>query len=389
MQPSGPRKYAWQKDDLGDDAPLTPDLLAAHLAGARTLGSELRWIVGTGTDRRIVTYSLGFDADNAEDLAGLIASAAHLHASGARPVLERSPSVAHAGGGRLWLWFAAAVDPGAAWATAVRHAPALAAVRECWPSWQVGPDDRGQAVRLPAGVYQRDGVRAPIPHAPWEPTGLIWRTGRAAAALLLTEVTPAAWITEPVPHPAPASDRPAMTAPTLDQAPADLAARPWPAAKDDPRWRATAAGRERGWPFWVTDREAITWYNARHDVRELLPKERNGYARATWRDERTPSIGYLPNNAWIDYGRGGRVGGSHDGGDAFEALCRVSGKTRRETLRDLVLPELLAEAGTLLAAAARAGAGPPGWVAAITSPRGWADYDALHKPNTARRAPGA
>ncbi len=74
--------------------------------------------------------------------------------------------------------------------------------------------------------------------------------------------------------------------------------------------------------------------------------------------------------------------GKKDGGDAFEALCRVSGKSRREALRDLVLPELLQEAGALLAAAARAGVGPPGWVAAITGPRGWARYDQIRRDAT-------
>ncbi|MDP9372718.1 MAG: hypothetical protein M3Q65_09760, partial [Chloroflexota bacterium] len=123
-------------------------------------------------------------------------------------------------------------------------------------------------------------------------------------------------------------------------------------------------------------RQAIAWYNARHDVRELLPKERNGYARAHWRDEGTPSVRHLDGNAWVDYGNSPYArSGKKDGGDAFEALCRVSGKARREALRDLVLPELLREAGVLLAAAARAGVGPPGWVAAITSPRGWRWYD--------------
>ena len=388
MQPSGPRKYTWEKDHLGNDAPLTPDLLAAHLAGARTLGSELRWIVGEGTERRVVTYGLGFDADNAEDLAGLIAGAARLHASGARPVLERSPAVAHAGGGRLWLWFAAAIDPGAAWATAVKHAPWLAGVRECWPSWQVGPDDRGQAVRLPAGVYQRDGVRAPIPHAPWEPPGLIWRTGRAAAALLLTEVTATAWVTEPAPPPPP--ERHPTLPPSLDLTPVTPTAAPAePAAWRDPRWLARYGHHRDRLPIAVTEKEAIAWYNARHDVRELLPKERNGYARATWRGERTPSIGYLPNNAWIDYGRGGQAGGGRDGGDAFDALCRLERLDRGEALERIVLPALLAEARAILDGAAHAGTGVPSWVAAITAPAGWERYRRLSTTDETNQDPEA
>ena len=95
-------------------------------------------------------------------------------------------------------------------------------------------------------------------------------------------------------------------------------------------------------------------------MRELLPKCRNGYARATWRGECTPSVGYLPNNAWIDYGRGGQAGGGRDGGDAFDALCRLSGLARGAALEHIVLPALLAEARALLDRAARAGAGVPG-----------------------------
>ncbi len=59
MQPSEPRKYAWQKDAAGRDLHLTRDLLADHLAGARTVRSELRWIVGARAARRAVTYLLG------------------------------------------------------------------------------------------------------------------------------------------------------------------------------------------------------------------------------------------------------------------------------------------------------------------------------------------
>ena len=42
LNPAGPRKYDWQKDAQGRDLPVTDDLLRAHLAGARTIGTELR-----------------------------------------------------------------------------------------------------------------------------------------------------------------------------------------------------------------------------------------------------------------------------------------------------------------------------------------------------------
>jgi hypothetical protein len=135
-------------------------------------------------------------------------------------------------------------------------------------------------------------------------------------------------------------------------------------------------------PFAITDKEAIAWCNARHDVRTLLPKEANGYARAVWRAERTPSIGYLPNNQWVDFGAGGRrPDGRRDGGDAFAALCRLRGLDRPAALREIVVA-MRAEAAAELDAAARAGRGVPAWVAAITAPAGWRRYDRLREAST-------
>lgn len=382
LNPTGPHKYDWQKDQLGRDLPLTRALLRAHLAGTRTVGSELRWLVGP--DRRLRTYALSWDADSGAGFAILRDSARPLWASGARPVLEKSPSPTHPGGGRLWLFFAEAVEPGAAWATALTHAPALAGVREYWPNWRLGPDDRGQAVRLPAGVYHRDGVRAPIPHAPWRPEGLVWHTGRHAAALLITELTPAHWVTEPAPPPPPDGDRPPPPPSTLEQTPTKLdAPATEPAALGEPDWLARYGQCRHTLPFAILPREAIAWYNARHDIRQLLPKEANGYARASWRGERTPSVGYLANNAWIDYGDSPHAReGKKDGGDAFEALCRLSNRTRGAALELLVLPEMLGEARAILETAAHSGADVPGWVAAITTPAGHAHYRRLRDEAT-------
>jgi hypothetical protein len=374
MQPTGPHKYRWVQDASGRDRAPTPDELRAHLAGTRTLGSQL---LHQGPDGRLHTYALGYDADDARGFARLQAAARRLWRAGARPVLERSPSPGHPGGGRLWVFFADPVDPGAAWATARAHAPTLRHCRECWPGPHPRADRRGQAVRLPAGTYRRDGVTAPIPHAPWRPDGLHWRTGRAAAALLLTELTPAGWVTADPPPPPEAPPR--RVAETRSGTPVGAEDdHPAPAAWRDPAWLRRYGPHRDRLPFAVTAAEAIRWCNARHDVREILPKAANGYARATWRAERTPSIGYLPGNVWIDYGAGGlRPDGRRDGGDAFEALCRVRGVDRGTLLQTEIIPSLLGEARATLEACARAGEPVPGWLAAITTPHGWARYRQL------------
>ncbi len=370
MPPAGPYKYVWR------EGPATLALVARHLRGEVTIGTELRRADGT-------TLAACWDADNPADFAGLLVAARQLQAAGARPLLERSPTAGkHAGGGRLWLFFPTPVEAGRAWATAVAQAPALAAVPEFWPTLHLRPEDRGQAVRLPGGFYQREPgagwcALAEFADAP------IWVVGREAAALTLTATTPAGWVTAPAPPPPARDELPAGAPPALDCGliPPD-GAHPPPVAWSDPVWLPKYGAAKEVLPFAITDKEAIAWCNARHDVRTLLPKEANGYARAVWRAERTPSIGYLPNNQWVDFGAGGRrPDGRRDGGDAFEALCRLRGLDRPAALREIVAA-MCAEAAAELDAAARAGRGVLGWVAAITAPAGWRRYDRLREAST-------
>ncbi len=387
MPKDGPKKYDWRP------APLTRELLRRHLDWEITLGSEQRWASGR-------TFALCWDADTPDDFARHQASAQRLLASGARPVLERSPSRQHPGGGRLWLFFQTAVAPGRAWATAVRHAPDLAhrtihqgksgAITEpweCWPTLHAAPDEVTRQVRLPGGYFQRADDAGPCPLALVTPDGpLHWAVGREAVALTYRARTPANWVTEPAP-PAPAKDHRLPPSPprVLDTHPAMLTTdQPLPAAATDAQWQTRTRGRHHTWHFWVTDKEAIAWFNARHDVRELLPTEANGYARATWRGERTPSVAYVAPNGWIDYGHSTRADGRRDGGDAFDALCRREGLERSQALQNIVLPALLKEASALLEAAARSGVGPPGWVAAMTAPAGWAHYRRLARSTSPR-----
>lgn len=234
---------------------------------------------------------------------------------------------------------------------------------------------------MPAGYYRR------APGAGWCALAEIadhdpaWLTGRAAASLTLTAVTPAGWATEPAPSPPVRHELPASPAPVvldIRQVPPTGDRSP-PAAWSDPLWLAKYGRMKGRLLFAITEREAIAWCNARRDVRELLPQEANGYARAVWRGERTPSVGYLPNNCWIDYGAGGRrADGRRDGGDAFDLFCRLRGLDRPAGLREIAAA-LRAEAEAELQAAARADRGVPRWVAAITAPAGWAHYDQLRR----------
>lgn len=184
MPRSGPKKYDWRP------GPVTAEMLHRHLRGEVTLGAELRRRSG-------IAFAVCWDADNAADFAVLLDAARQLRKSGPRPVLERSPTAGkHRGGGRLWLFFARPIDPGRAWATAVKRASALARCNEFWPTLGLGPEDRGQAVRLPAGLYQPEGAWCELAEFADAPT---WLTGPAAAALILAALTPTDWVTEPTP----------------------------------------------------------------------------------------------------------------------------------------------------------------------------------------------
>jgi hypothetical protein len=174
--------------------PVTPELVQRHLQGDVMLGSTLRHAGGK-------TRMLRWEADTPADARWLRAAAATLAASGARPLLEDSPSTHHPGGLHLMLIFDGLVHAGSARATAEHHAPALRDVKEKWPN--------GAArVRLPAGRYRHGSVDAWC--ALW-PVGGLKSSESAALELLQSHQTPATWVSvAPEPPPAP---RPRSTAP--------------------------------------------------------------------------------------------------------------------------------------------------------------------------------
>ena len=72
------------------------------------------------------------------------------------------------------------------------------------------------------------------------------------------------------------------------------APRSLPAAFTDAKWLAKhSAERDTRYFAWTTA-ELIAYVNQRLDIGQVLPLEQNGYARASWRDERTPGVKVYP-----------------------------------------------------------------------------------------------
>jgi hypothetical protein len=333
--------------------------LGGICGGAVTLGAELRQADGT-------TFALCWDTDTADGWQELQRAAQQLEVANAHPLLERSPA---ARGGHLWLFFREAVDSARARTTAHLHAPALATISEAWPD----PSGRRIAVRLPAGFYRRPGVAAWCELA--DADGAAWCTGVDAMALILGARMPATWVM-PLEARVPAS--PALPPPLLVINSVSAVAdgmRSLPAAVHDPRWLGQYGRVRDRLYFWITDGEVAAWFNARYVVRDLLTPERTGYGLAVWRGERTASVRYTADNGWVDFGAGGlRADGRRDGGDVLELYCRLQDRSRADVLRETAR-EMVGVARRELEEAARAGRGPAAWVAAMTSPAGWAYYD--------------
>ncbi|HLJ68479.1 MAG TPA: hypothetical protein VKX16_14085, partial [Chloroflexota bacterium] len=181
LKPEGEAKY------LTVPAPITTDLLKRHIAGEVMLGSTFKSADGKAR-------SIRWEEDTPDGFARLCKAALKLEESGARPILERSPSKHHPGGGHLYLIFDARIDPAAGFATAMHWAPELSRVPEHWPNGS-------GRVRLPAGRYRRSDAHGYVDGwcEVWRPGGL-HLTQDAAFNLLCERQTPAEWITvSPVP----------------------------------------------------------------------------------------------------------------------------------------------------------------------------------------------
>lgn len=139
--------------------------------------------------------------------------------------------------------------------------------------------------------------------------------------------------------------------------------------------------------FRFSDAQLIEWYNSHHHVRDILPPEANGYGLATWRSERTASVGYLDEeNVFVDFGAGARkANGKQDGGDALELQVRVGGLSKSDVLSQ-VARELNREGRAALEDAAREGKEPPEWAQELLTENGWAYYDYFKRTKVKRAA---
>lgn len=349
----------------------------AHLQGAQTIGARLLYPDGT-------TRALCWDVDEAAPgWQQLCEAARRLAAHGYRALLEPSPA---GRGGHLWVIFTALVAAEQARRHVCSLAPELADIVEYWPG-------RGnQKVRLPGGRYVRPGLAAWCRLQDHEQRDLC-QNGVEAARVLLAWQTPAARVLALSPDEAgsarpvvPGSDRRERRMPR----PAAL-----PSAGVDPHWHARyGSGTPTARALWFAFSPAYVaaWYNARHDVQELLPPDQHGYGRASWRGERTGSVFYTGDGrGWVDFGASARrPDGRQDGGDALELAARLHQVPKTEILREAAR-ELTREARAALEQAAHQGDRPPAWVQEILTPAGWAYYERLAggRTSAARDRPGA
>ncbi len=152
----------------------------------------------------------------------------------------------------------------------------------------------------------------------------------------------------------------------------------------DAAWQAKYG--EEGTHFWFafTSAYVATWWNARHDLDELLPSEANGYGLATWRGECEGSVAKRAGR-WADFGQSARrQDGNPDTGDALELQVRLTQTPKPEILREAA-KALVAEARATLEGAARGGQPLPEWLEAILTDAGRAHYARLCSGRSASR----
>ena len=240
----------------------------------------------------------------------LITSARRLAQAGYQPLLEASPA---GRGGHLWVIYTHQVDGYATLAHVRAKAPDLATVAEWWPRPGLRPS--GNKVRLPAGRYLAPDLRRWCKLYDIHGAELS-QDGCSAVLVLLSMQTPAELVPALNAHEWAALQQelsPQLLVPG-DSAPMAQPHQPEKLhipgrAGLDAHWQATYGKSPASQHLWfaITPEHLIDRFNARHQVRDLLPLEPNGYGLARWRDERTTSVRlFVRENAWIDYGAGAR-----------------------------------------------------------------------------------
>jgi TOTE conflict system, Archaeo-Eukaryotic Primase domain len=389
MSARGPKKYYEVK------RALTQQDARAHLGGWKTKGAYVRRPNG-------MTRALCYDADTPQDWQHLQDAARRLAEAGYLPLVEASPV---GRGGHLWIVYTRLVSGSAAHQHLVHVAPMLQQINECWPS------PGKSKVRLPGGKYLKPGFAA------WcqllDAHGArIAEDGQGAARALLAYQTPAdlvpaspdadpagpafevaAWHNESAQHTSstPPVGEQAASKPdpgrTAQEYPSKAAPLPSSAERNaQPLRTMPGAGPDQHWQekynrslwFQFTPAQLATWYNARHQIEDLLPLEENGMALASWRDEQTASVG-LREDGWVDFGASARrADGKQDGGDALELIVRVTEQAKPEAMREIAR-QLVSEARATMEHAASNGEQPPLWVQQFMSPAGWQHYHALRE----------
>ena len=367
MSPRGPKKY------YDVHRGITVQDTHAHLGGWKTKGASLRYPDG-------MTRALCYDADTPQDWQTLQTAARFLTYGDFCPLLEPSPvpDDEHTGGGHLWIIFTDLVKASWAHQHALQYAPMLHEIKESWPS------PRSHQIRLPGGKYVKPGI------ARWcslsDAHGRLLATdGPSAARVLLDAQTPAEMIPA-YPEPEDVGHYPGLE-PSLnaDQQAHSCREKHGTACQEMKR-DEMQAGVDQHWQhtyshhlwFHFTPAQLAAWYNERQKVEDLLPLEQNGMGLASWRGERTASVG-LREDGWVDFGASARrADGKQDGGDALELTVRVMEEAKPEVMRQIAR-QLVSEARAAMEQAASNGEQPPAWIQTFMSPAGWEHYHALRE----------
>jgi hypothetical protein len=334
---------------------VTAQDIKEHLTGRKTIGAKLSHPDGT-------TRVLCFDADTPEAWQTLQEAALTLSAAGYTPLLEPSPADR---GGHLWIIFSERVSAKGAYAHVCDLAPLLREINEYWPG------KGNQKVRLPAGKYVSATITA------WCHLEDAWGA-EITTHNLPDYLTPAELV--PVFFPFEENEETACQAGQVSQ---EVKAEP---AGVDSYWQQKY-GQSNLWFAW-TPAQLAEWYNSKTTVTELLPPERNGNGLAQWRGERTASVVYRGDTAWVDFGATARrEDGKPDGGDCLELATRIQERPKAETMREAAR-QLFQEARQALETAAMIGGGIPTWLLPYLTKAGWRHYEKLRERAAGRGLAG-
>jgi hypothetical protein len=359
MSPRGPKKY------YDVHRAITVQDTRAHLIGWKTKGASLRHPGG-------MTRALCYDADTEQDWQTLQTAARFLTSGDFCPLLEPSPvqDDDHTGGGHLWIIFTDLVKATWAHQRALQYAPMLREINESWPS------PSNHKIRLPGGKYVKPGFAqwCSLSDAHGKPLAT---DGQSSVRVMLDSQTPAEIIPE-YPEPEEVGQRPGSDSDhqahiCKAQNRTEMCDEMQPGV--DQRWQHKYS--HHLW-FHFTPAQLAAWYNERQKVEDLLPPEHNGMGLASWRGERTASVGFR-KEGWVDFGASARrADGKQDGGDALELTIRLNDEPKPQVMREIAR-QLVSQARQALENAAHCGEQPPPWVQAFMSPAGWQHYRHLRE----------